>query len=41
MFFFIGKLASYIDNEMTMTIKNSLFDINHLNTMLGDNKAEK
>ena len=26
---------------MTMTMKLSLFDINHLNTMIGENKAEK
>ena len=26
---------------MTMTMKTSLFDINHLNTMIRENKAEK
>ena len=26
---------------MTMTMKISLFDINHLNTMIRENKAEK
>ena len=26
---------------VTMTIKLSLFDINHLHTMIGENKAEK
>ena len=26
---------------MTMTIQTSLFDINPINTMTGDNKAEK
>ena len=26
---------------MTMTMKSSLFDINHLNTMIRENKAEK
>ena len=26
---------------MTMTIKISLFDINHLNTMIRENKTEK
>ena len=26
---------------MTMTMKISLFDINHQNTMIGENKAEK
>ena len=31
----------YNDNEMTMTMKISLFDINHLNTMTRENKAKK
>ena len=29
------------DNEMTMTMKIRLFDINHLNTMIGENKLKK
>ena len=29
------------DNDNEMTIKISLFDINHLNTMIGKNQAEK
>ena len=30
-----------IHMTMTMTMKISLFDINHLNTMIRENKAEK
>ena len=33
--------ALYNDKEMTMTMKISLFDINHLNTMIRENKDEK
>ena len=31
----------YMTMTMTMTMKISLFDINHLNTMIRKNKAEK
>ena len=34
-----GKYSIHI--VMTMTMKISLFDINHLNTMIRENKAEK
>ena len=41
-----GKTACYANYcldlmTMTMTMKISLFDINHLNTMIRENKAEK
>ena len=32
---------SQLVHVMTMTMKISLFDINHLNTMIRENKAEK
>ena len=34
-------LLEKLTMTMTMTLKISLFDINHLNTMIRENKAEK
>ena len=39
--YIIGSITDCHHMTMTMTMKISLFDINHLNTMIRKNKAEK
>ena len=39
--FFEEDPVPIIIMTMTMTMKTSLFDINHLNTMIRENKTEK